>query len=75
MLILCSSSEPFLISQLGGVLTRPHRLRVYQHRWGKDELATVYTAHVDRLEKGLRFWPLIGGDGTTTSGKVMVRVH
>ena len=76
ILSLCSSSALLLIGQLGGgVLTRRHRLRMYQSRWGKDELADVFTAHVDRLEKGLRCWPLIGGDRSTTPGKVMVKVH
>jgi len=64
-----------LINELGGVLTWLYRLRMYQSRWGKDELAVVFTAHVDRLEKGLRFWPLITGDKKTPPGKVMVRVH
>lgn len=57
------------------MLTRLHRLRMYQSLWGKDELAVVFTAHVDRLEKGLRCWPLIGANKSTTPGKVMVKVH
>ena len=48
---------------------------MYQERWGRDELAVVFTAHVDRLEKGLRFWPLIVGDQKITPGNVLVRVH
>ena len=48
---------------------------MYQERWGRDELADVFTVHVDRLEKGLRCWPLIGADRTATPGKLMVRVY
>ena len=48
---------------------------MYQERWGRDELADVFTAHVDRLEKGLRCWPLIGGDRNAIPGKLMVRVY
>ena len=73
---VCSSSALLLVSQFTrGILTRLHRLRMYQERWGRDELATISTGHVDRLEKGLRFWPLIGGDRSATPGKVLVRVH
>jgi phosphatidylinositol phospholipase C, delta len=75
ILISCSSSVSFLFSQLRGGLMWLRRLRIYEDQWGKDALVAVFTAHVDRLEKGLRFWPLIGGDGNTTPGKVMVRVH
>ena len=48
---------------------------MYQERWGRDELAVVFTAHVDRLEKGLRFWHLIDANRNNTPGKVMVRLY
>lgn len=48
---------------------------MYQERWGRDELVDVFTAHVDRLEKGLKCWPLIGAERNVIPGKLMVRVH
>lgn len=57
------------------MLTRLHRLLIYEDVWGRDELTVVFTAHVDRLEKGLRFWPLISGVKNTAPGKLLVRVH
>jgi hypothetical protein len=74
-LVFFQCALSYLITQRGGILTWLFRLRVYQDRWGKDELAAVFTAHVDRLEKGLRFWPLISGDRKSVPGKVLVRVH
>lgn len=57
------------------MLTRLHRLLIYEDVWGRDQIAVVFTAHVDRLEKGLLFWPLVSDVKNTTPGKLMVRVH
>ncbi|KAI0753417.1 PLC-like phosphodiesterase [Daedaleopsis nitida] len=50
------------------------RLRLYQDRWGKDEEIATFTAQLDRLETGFRFWPLTDGEGNLTEGHILVRL-
>jgi len=46
-----------------------------EDEWGKDEELASYSVLVDRLEQGLRFWPLFDNKGIPSQGRLLVNIE
>lgn len=51
------------------------KVEMKEDEWGKDDELASYTLLVDRLEQGLRFWPLFDNKGAPSQGKLLVKVE
>jgi hypothetical protein len=51
------------------------RVEMREDEWGRDDELASYSLLVDRLEQGLRFWPLFDNKGTPSQGRLLVKVE
>lgn len=51
------------------------RVEMKEDEWGRDDELASYTLLVDRIEPGLRLWPLFDNKGIPSQGKLLVKIE
>ncbi|PVG02480.1 PLC-like phosphodiesterase [Serendipita vermifera] len=51
------------------------KVELKEDEWGKDDELASYCLLVDRIEEGLRFWPLFDHTGSPSIGRLLVNVE